>query len=257
LKVILIGSGNVATHLGSALMRSKHTIVQVFSRSESAAKKLSRKLKCGYTTDVLSISSKADLYIIALRDEAIEIFLSQFPVTGKPIVHTSGSVSMNVFKKKFKDFGVFYPVQTFSMNREVNFKTVPICLEAGNELTKKKIQALAKSISSSCHFIDSKQRKQIHLAAVFANNFSNHLLVIAENIMAHQNISFDLLRPLILETAMKVQAKSPQDMQTGPAMRGDLAIIREHLKMLEGKPGFKKIYRLISESIAEKNGIRF
>jgi predicted short-subunit dehydrogenase-like oxidoreductase (DUF2520 family) len=151
---------------------------------------------------------------------------------------------------------VFYPVQTFSLKHPVSFKNIPVCIEANNALAQKKITALAKTITKKIHYINSDQRKKIHLAAVFANNFSNHLFAIAEHILKRENISFDLLRPLILETAMKVQNGSPLQMQTGPAKRGDAGVIEEHLKMLSNKKALREIYKLISENIEEMSAMR-
>jgi predicted short-subunit dehydrogenase-like oxidoreductase (DUF2520 family) len=256
MKIILIGSGNVATHFGKALKASGHSILQVYSRSESSAKSLAKKLSCSYTTDIKKISDKADLFLIAVKDEGIRSFLLKFAKTSKTIVHTSGSVSLKVFGKKFKNCGVVYPVQTFSIHHKVNFKNVPVCIEATNTSTRKKITSLVKTVTGEIHYMNSSQRRKIHLAAVFANNFSNHLFAIAENILAHERISFDLLRPLILETAMKIQQHSPLEMQTGPARRGDSSVIEEHLKMLVDKKQFREIYQLISESISEMSGIR-
>jgi len=256
LKIVIIGSGNVATQLGKALRAANHKILQVYSRSESSAKTLAKKLSCSYTNDLKSISGQADLYLLAVTDSAIKEVLRDFEIRNATIVHTSGSVSIKAFEKKFKNYGVFYPVQTFSVKHNVNFKNIPVCIEANNPSTKKKITQLAKSITKKIHFINSDQRKKVHLAAVFANNFSNHLFAIAEHMLTHEKISFDLLRPLIPETALKIQHDSPLEMQTGPAKRGDIAVMEDHLKMLSNKKKFKEIYKLISESITEMSGMR-
>jgi len=235
MKVIVIGAGNVATHLGKALKLAGHRIMQVYSRSESSAKTLGKKLGCIYTTDVKSILPGADIYIVSLHDAAIQATLRTLEASDKIIVHTSGSVPITVFQKKFKNYGVLYPVQTFSIQRDIQFKDIPLCLEANNEATKSKITRLARSISTKTCFVTSARRKKIHLAAVYANNFSNHMSAIAEHILKEDHISFDILRPLILETALKVQQHSPLEMQTGPARRGDSNVMKEHLKMLSGQ----------------------
>jgi predicted short-subunit dehydrogenase-like oxidoreductase (DUF2520 family) len=261
MKIIIIGSGNVATHLGLALKAARHKIVQVYSRSESSAKTLGKKLSAGYTTDVKNISSEAEIYILAVSDHAIKDVLHEIrneksEIRNSIMLHTSGSVSSGVFEKTIKNYGVLYPVQTFSVKHPVNFKNIPVCIEANNALAQKKITALAKTITKKIHYINSDQRKKIHLAAVFANNFSNHLFAIAEHILKRENISFDLVRPLILETAMKVQNGSPLQMQTGPAKRGDAGVIEEHLKMLGNKKALREIYKLISENIEEMSAMR-
>ena len=256
MKIVIIGSGNVATQLGKALKKSGHRILQVYSRNEPAAKLLAKKLSCPFTTTISSIFNDSDAYMVALTDAAIGPFLKMFSIRDKLIFHTSGSISLAVFGNYYKHCSVFYPVQTFSMKREVNFKDIPVCIEASDFLTRKKITALAKTLTSKIHYLDSKQRKVIHLAAVFSNNFSNHLFMIAENLLLHENISFDVLKPLILETVLKVQHESPTDMQTGPAKRGDALVLQEHLKMLSKKKQFREIYKLLSESISEMSGIR-
>ncbi len=263
MKIVIIGSGNVATQLGIALKAANHRILQVSGRSESAAKKLAKKLSCSFTSELKNISNQADVYIIAVTDNSIKDIASSLEnfkpqtLNIKPVfLHTSGSVSINIFGKKFENVGVFYPVQTFSAKHKVTFKYIPVCLEANNPAAKKKITTLAKSITKKIHYINSDQRKKVHLAAVFANNFCNHLFAIAENILKKENISFDLLRPLILETALKVQHDSPLNMQTGPAKRGDTSVIEGHLKMLGKKKEFRKIYELMSESIEETSAIR-
>ncbi len=263
MKIVLIGSGNVATQLGIALKAANHRILQVFSRSESSAKILAKKLSCSYTNDFKNISNQADIYIIAVTDNSIKEIVSGLEnlklqtLNIKPVfLHSSGSVSIKVFGKKFKNTGVLYPVQTFSAKHNVVFKNIPVCLEANNPVAKKKIATLAKSITKKIHYINSDQRKKVHLAAVFANNFSNHLFAIAEHILSQEKISFDLFRPLILETALKVQHDSPLNMQTGPAKRGDTTVIEGHLKMLSNKKEFKQIYKLLSESIEEMSGMR-
>jgi predicted short-subunit dehydrogenase-like oxidoreductase (DUF2520 family) len=263
LKIVLLGSGNVATHLGLALKRANHQVLQVYGRNEASVKKLAKKLSCPFTVNSQQVTSEADVYFIAVSDHSIREIASTLKIqntksgTRNPIViHTSGSVDIDVLKNKFKNYGVLYPVQTFSINRAVDFKTIPVCIEAVDEATRKKITSLAKTITKKIHFINSPQRKQVHLAAVFANNFSNHLFAIAEHLLEKEKIPFDLLRPLILETALKVQHESPLAMQTGPARRGDASTIGAHLKMLNDKKELKKIYKLITESISEMSGIR-
>ncbi|MCX6292030.1 MAG: DUF2520 domain-containing protein [Bacteroidetes bacterium] len=257
MKIVLIGAGNVATHFGKAMKRAGHSILQVYSRSDSSAATLAKKLSASPTTNVTEITGTADVYVVALRDEAIEPFLAAFGITGKIIVHTSGSVPINVFEKKFRNFGVIYPVQTFSKKHSVSFRNVPLCLEANNQHAKSKITSLSKSVSGEVHYLSSEKRKWIHLAAVFANNFTNHLFSVAESILAKENISLEMLHPLMHETALKARKNSPRDIQTGPAKRGDATVMEEHLKLLSSKKQFREIYRLMSESIEEMHGVRF
>lgn len=256
MKIVLIGAGNVATHLGLALVKAGHSIEQVYSRTEYASKTLAKKLSGSSTTKINEISGKADLYLVALSDEAIKPFLISFKFADKTILHTSGSMSISVFGKRFKNCGVFYPVQTFSKRRKINFKNIPVCVESRNIQVNRRISILAQSLVVNTHVCDSKERKAIHLAAVFANNFSNHLFAISEKILKQNNISFNILRPLIWETALKVQHESPDRMQTGPAKRGDRIVLNEHMNMLKHNKRFLAIYSLLSESISDMDGMR-
>ncbi|MCE9539162.1 MAG: DUF2520 domain-containing protein, partial [Bacteroidetes bacterium] len=199
------------------------------------------------------IDTTADIYIIAVNDDAIIEVTKLLRLKNKIVVHTSGSVEMNILKPISKNIGVFYPLQTFSKNKTVDFNVIPVCLEANNKDTFKVLQTLAKSISSNVQKINSEQRKTIHLAAVFACNFSNHLYTIASSILASANISFDVLSPLIEETARKVKNTPPIEAQTGPAVRNDIKTINNHLKMLSDNKEYRQLYKLISKNISDLN----
>ncbi|MCX6275922.1 MAG: DUF2520 domain-containing protein [Bacteroidetes bacterium] len=256
MKIVLIGAGNVATHLGVALKKAKHEILQVYSRSESSSRELSQKLRCKYTTDVKSIFAAADLYIISISDHAIKEFLKYLSLKNKIIVHTSGSVPMKIFGKKFTNHGVIYPLQSFSKERNIRFNEVPLLVEGNNAATFSAIASLARSVSPFVFEMSSADRKTVHLAAVIANNFSNHLFVQAEKILMKKNIPFPLLGPLMHETVIKAIKVTPKAAQTGPAKRGDAKIIEEHLAMLKNEPSLQKIYKLLSESIEQESGQR-
>ena len=255
MKIVLIGAGNVATHFGVALKKAKHDILQVYSRSESSSRELSKKLKSNFTTDVKSIFTSADLYIISISDHAIKDFIKNFSVKNKTIVHTSGSVSMKIFGKKFANQGVIYPLQTFTKERDVKFNEVPLLIEGSNTTTFSAIASLARSVSPFVFEMSSADRKAVHLAAVIANNFSNHLFVQAEKILTKKNIPFPLLGPLMHETVIKAIKVTPRAAQTGPAKRGDSKIIEEHIAMLKKDPAMQKIYKLLSESIEQESGL--
>lgn len=254
MKVVLIGSGNVATHLGTALYKSGHTILQVYSPTTLHAKRLAKSLKAEFTTEPSGLHPKADLYLIALRDEAIGEILPFIPDKTALIAHTSGSVPLSIFPKLFTNCGVIYPLQTFSRDRKINIRSVPFCLESRNSSVNNRLAKFVSTLSDNIHWINSTERRSLHLAAVFANNFSNHMFVIAEEILRKSKLDFDLLRPLIAETAKKVQKHSPGEMQTGPARRGDSETIEKHLKELAKNPDYAKIYKLISQSIEDHNG---
>jgi predicted short-subunit dehydrogenase-like oxidoreductase (DUF2520 family) len=263
MKLVLIGAGNVATHLGKAFKKAGHEILQVYSRSEASAKGLAKKLKCGYTVDANQINPGGDVYLIAVSDNSIKDVIQVLSnrklesAKRQPLfIHTSGSISISVFEKKFRHYGVVWPPYPFTKAKTVSFNDMAIIVEAGDKTAMRKLKLLCKDLSKNIVELNSSQRKQAHLAAVFANNFTNHFLVLAEQVLKKKNMSLDILRPLILESAKRIQHNSPGAMQTGPARRGDTATLEEHLLLLKGEPKLQQIYRLISESIEETSGIK-
>jgi predicted short-subunit dehydrogenase-like oxidoreductase (DUF2520 family) len=242
-KVIVIGSGNVAQHLVSAFLQSSRIeLVQVYARNESAWEWVDAKVRVIHNLGQLE---KADLYIISVSDDAIADVSQQLPFDDRLVVHTSGSVSIDGLSHRRR--GVFYPLQTFSKNKPVDFNTIPICLET-NPDDFALLEKVARSISGHIYKIDSGQRKALHVAAVFANNFTNHLYKIGADICAQNQIPFDILKPLIRETAEKVMTLAPADAQTGPAKRNDVTTIQKHLEFLFDE-NQKKIYQLLTQSI--------
>jgi predicted short-subunit dehydrogenase-like oxidoreductase (DUF2520 family) len=252
MKIVLIGAGNVAFHLGPLLKSKGHQIIQLYSRSKKTGLKLSGKLKCSLVNDPKKLNSEADIYIIALRDEVITSFVKNIPFIPNLIVHTSGSSGLDVFPARMKNTGVIYPLQTFSKSIKISPKKIPFLIEAGNRKDLVKIRKLAKSISPVVYELSSYDRELIHLSAVFVNNFTNHLFTLAEKLLQLRKIPFDILRPLIMETVQKIQSDNPKKTQTGPARRGDSAIIMKHLKMLKDFPQMKVIYKQISNSIRDE-----
>ncbi|MES2428535.1 MAG: Rossmann-like and DUF2520 domain-containing protein [Bacteroidota bacterium] len=249
MRITIIGSGNVATHLAAAFKNAGHRIVQVYSRAMQHAALLAYHVKAEPIDDFIQIDPETDLFVIAIKDDAIGIIAEQLASYQKLMVHTSGATDLYALLAFSDNVGVFYPLQTFSKTREVNFRTVPVCIEAANEHIAKELQQLAQTISNSVYRIDSAQRKILHLAAVFANNFPNYLYTIAQQILAQHQLDFDLIRPLILETAEKVQAGLPSVMQTGPAMRNDEITMQNHLQLLNGDPALQQLYTLLSQGI--------
>ena len=248
--VVIIGAGNLATQLALALTTKGIGVKQIFSRTIEAAKELAEKVNADFTNDLSKVVTDADLTIISVKDSAMEeVLMNLLLDKNRLVVHTAGSISMEVLGKYSNNYGVFYPLQTFSKSREVDFSTIPICIEAHHSSALVQLQALAQRISSSIHPINSEQRKALHLAAVFANNFANHMYLIASETLRDKGLDFNLLTPLIQETAAKVLTMHPLDAQTGPAMRNDPIIIESHLKMLQDQPEFQKIYNFVTESI--------
>jgi predicted short-subunit dehydrogenase-like oxidoreductase (DUF2520 family) len=253
IKVCIIGSGNVAQHLIVALQNSiingaEIELVQVFARQKAT---LFHLLDFNKITDDWKTLAEADLYIIAVSDEAISTVSEQIQFKNKLVVHTSGGVSLeNLVSINRK--GVFYPLQTFSKNKAVNFKSIPICLESQNASDYQLLQKVAQAISDVVIAINSEQRKALHVAAVFVNNFTNHLYKIGNDICTENNVTFEILKPLIQETAEKIMQLSPNEAQTGPAIRNDNETINAHLSLLSNE-NQKNIYKIITQSI-QNNG---
>ena len=249
IKIVLIGSGNVAQHLITAFSKSKEIdIVQVFTRKKDSLKNLINDTKI--TTDSAEIVV-ADLYIIAVSDDAIKEVSSLLPFKNRLVVHTSGSVSMAVLDPKNRS-GIFYPLQTFTKKATIDFRKVPMCIESKNESDIDLLEKVAKSISDNVVKIDEKQRKALHVSAVFVNNFTNLMYQIGNQICIENKVPFEILKPLILETANKVQLLSPKEAQTGPAKRNDTQTIDAHLDFLSNE-NHATIYKILTQSI-QNNG---
>lgn len=251
--IVLIGAGNVATQLGFALQNAGFHIVQVYSRTQLSAETLSKELSADFTLSINEISQQADWYIISLTDEATLEICNKLSLQGKLVVHTSGSLSMDILKNVSSHYGVFYPLQTFSKSREIEFSTIPICIEANSIGLLESLQYIGNKISNDVRLINSKQRKILHLAAVFACNFSNFMYSISSEILKNANLDFNMLKPLILETAEKVQHIDPKNAQTGPAIRGDQKIMEQHLELLKEKKELYDLYKFISDQLKTSN----
>jgi len=248
--IVMIGSGNVATQLALALVEKGIRVKQVYSRSLESARVLAEKVNAAFTSDLLQLDTEADLYVIAVKDPAIQEVLENLRLReNQLIVHTAGSVPMNILEGFTNNYGVFYPLQTFSKSRKVDFSDIPICIEANHPSNLMKLEELGKRLSETVSQINSDERKTLHLAAVFTNNFVNHFYAIGAEILHDKRLDFELLKPLIRETAAKIETLQPVEAQTGPAKRNDQAIISLHLKMLQNKPEYQKIYSFVTESI--------
>jgi len=252
-KIVIIGSGNVATHLAIALFKAKYNIIQVFSRTLESAKILARQIEADYTNLSENILLNADLYIIASSDDSINEIANFNTLKNKFLVHTAGSVSIDVFKNNTSNYGVFYPLQTFSKNIPVNFSEVPICIEASTPAYNKFLCEIADNLNCKHFLINSEERKKLHLAAVFVNNFTNNLYSIAYNLLEKNNLPFEILHSLIKQTAEKATNNNPNEIQTGPAKRGDNITIKKHLKMLNNEVFYKEIYNIFSEKLISQN----
>jgi predicted short-subunit dehydrogenase-like oxidoreductase (DUF2520 family) len=249
MNIVLVGSGNVATQLGRAFKMAGQDIVQVWSRNIDHARELADTLASEAISDLFDVDRNADLYIISVKDEAIKQLAHELKVVDKLIVHTSGSTGIDVLEGSSSKIGVFYPLQTFSKVKSIDFRQIPIAIEGNNPEVASTIHAIADRLSEKVIELSSEQRKALHVAAVFACNFTNHLYALSQELLIGQQLDFDLLRPLITETASKVQLNDPITMQTGPAVRGDQSTMNAHLDLLTEKPELKELYQKLSQSI--------
>ena len=248
--VVIFGYGNVGQQLVRAFRDAGSVeLVQVYNRKLVDDPRL---IEDGLYTNDLSKIADADVYLITIPDDAIAGFSEELPFKGKLVVHTSGSVPMKALSEQNRR-GVFYPLQTFTKGRPVDFSEIPICIEAEKDKDLKKLESLGKAISDKVQVIDSKQREQLHLAAVVVNNFVNHLFFMAEELLADKGLEFDLLKPLIRESVDKLEVLSVSDAQTGPARRNDLKTIKNHLNLLQHKE-HRKLYKLLTKAIQRTYG---
>ena len=247
--IVLIGSGNVATHLGLSLIKKGYNIKQVWSKKLKNATILSTKLNSS-ATDSLDNLKDADLYILAIKDDALESIILKLKNIN--IVHTSGSTSLRVFNNRFINCGIIYPLQTFNKSITLDISKTPICIEANNNLFEDELLKIGHALSEKAVIMNSDERKKLHVAAVFSCNFTNHMFAIANTILANSNIDFKLLLPIINQTVKKLNKNKPSEIQTGPAQRKDKKIIKDHVNSIKDKR-IKEIYELISKSIMKTN----
>lgn len=250
-RIVLVGAGNVATHLGLALQGAGYSIVQVYSRTETSASVLAELLGVSYTISLEELCPDADLYIVSVKDAVLQSLLPSV-VRGREealFVHTAGSMPMNVWEGIAPRHGVLYPMQTFSKQREVDFALVSFFIEANRKEDLEYLKGLASSLGSNVYEASTEQRMSLHVAAVFACNFSNHMYALSARLLEKYGMPFESLLPLIDETARKVHQLPPDKAQTGPAVRRDGNVIGKHLDMLADEPLLQELYEKISKSI--------
>ncbi len=250
LKIVLVGAGNLATQLASAMGDSGLRIAQVYSFSLSNSQLLAGKIGAEATDQLSQVCTDADLYIYAVKDAVLADVIRQIDAPQALHVHTAGSMRMDVFDGIQARYGVFYPLQTFSKERKVDFRCIPFCLEAKDSADLALLKTLASCLSDKVYEVNSEQRSKLHLAAVFTCNFVNRMYAIAHDIARDNDLPFDVLLPLIDETARKVHDLEPLAAQTGPAIRFDENVINKHISMLDDDR-LKALYRLVSEDIYE------
>lgn len=255
MKIAIIGAGNLATHLGRALLESGHDILQVYSRTMQSALALAQQVGGTPINNIDYLTYQADVYIVSISDAALPELIPNI-CRGREehvFLHTAGSIPMDVFKGITLHYGVLYPLQTFSKDREIDFREVPCFVEGNDASTLRVITSLAESVSKYVEPMNSEDRKYLHLSAVWACNFVNHCYDVASEVLEKRHIPFNVLLPLIDETALKVHDLSPKQAQTGPAKRYDQNVIRAQAQLMKPDPLLKDLYERMSVSIHRRN----
>jgi predicted short-subunit dehydrogenase-like oxidoreductase (DUF2520 family) len=252
-KITIIGTGNVAYSLGKLFVTHGYHIAQVFGRNIEDATKLAQLLKSQPVNDLQQLQQNTDLYLICVTDDAISQITTHFPTTALPVLHTAGSVAMDILQNASPNIGVFYPLQSLKKSVDT-LPEIPFLITANNKLLEDALLHLAKNMHCQAQATTCQSRKAMHLSAVFASNFTNYMYYCAEQISQENQVSFNLLQPLILETAQRLKHHLPSQMQTGPAVRGDVTTQKKHIEMLESKDILKDIYTSVSTHIFESLG---
>lgn len=252
-KITILGAGRLATQLGLAFSRKGLTMVQVYNRTPEKGIRLAKRIGASFTSDIRMITPDADLYILAVADSVVEELASGLRLKRKLVAHTSGTMRMDILEPVSKRIGVFYPVQTFSQNRSVDFRKIPLCIEGNSKEVEEQLAELARKLTLNVHLLDSDRRRVLHLGAVFSSNFTNFIYAATEELLQLHDIPFSLLEPLILQTAGNIKQGNPSQFQTGPAVRGDNKVLDKHREMLADRPNYLEIYNLITENIIKNN----
>lgn len=252
-KVVIVGSGNLAEALARAVAESDLELVQIFARNAERAHAIGELTGAGWTTDPGTLSREADIYLVAVSDRAVAQVTASLPIPeGAAVAHTAGSVPLTAIPARFARRAVFYPMQTFTKGRRVDFSQIPVFLETPSSELRGELEAFARRLTRTVIWANSAQRARVHLAAVFACNFANHMYAVGERIVRGAGLDFEVLKPLIAETAAKAcDARSPLDVQTGPAVRNDFATKARHGELLSFDLRLKNIYSTLSQSIWE------
>jgi predicted short-subunit dehydrogenase-like oxidoreductase (DUF2520 family) len=251
-KIAFAGSGNVAWHLAQVLYKNEYQITGIWSRDLIHAFLLAEKCDSVVCTDISDLTSGADLIIIAVPDRAIEFVVSNLVGFDGIVAHTAGSVAIDVLAKHVGNYGSFYPLQTFSKEIPVSFDRVPFFLEASDNDTLHSLREVAVKLSAKVYEADSKKRLMLHIAAVFAGNYTNLMYIISNKLLNNVDLPDDVLHPLILETARKAVNENPLLVQTGPARRMDTSTLEKHLSALASMPEYAELYNLLAQNIIKQ-----
>ncbi|HPO67881.1 MAG TPA: DUF2520 domain-containing protein [Paludibacteraceae bacterium] len=247
--IVLVGAGNVANQIAKTFQKKNISIKQIYSRTLESAQKLAKEINVSFTNNLAEIDRQADVYFYAVKDSALEEIIRKINIREGLHIHTAGSIPISVFEGFAEKYGVFYPLQTFSKTREIDFTHIPIFIEGNSPVSEQQIFQLAHLLCDKIFIASSEQRQLIHLSAVFACNFSNHMFNIANEIVAQAGFSFEILKPLIDETVQKLNDMTPFEAQTGPAVRNDENVIQKHLSLLANRPELAHLYKTISDHI--------
>jgi predicted short-subunit dehydrogenase-like oxidoreductase (DUF2520 family) len=251
-KFVIIGAGNVATHLAKRLQKKEHEILQIVSRTEKSGKDLSLALSVPFTNDLSKINPNADVYLLCVPDDEILSIAKKLRLPKKLVLHTSGSVEKSVLKTISANTGVLYPLYSFSKQVKVSFSSAPFLIEASNPASLEKLKHIAHSIAKTVVEVNSINRLKLHLTAVMVNNFTNHLYTQSYDYLKQEKINlFHLLQPLIKQTVKKIKTLPPASVQTGPAKRGDNVTVKKHLELLQKYPEHQKVYKLFTTLIKD------
>lgn len=249
ISITILGTGNAASHLiGFFSNRRDVVITQIYGRDIKEALSLAKHADCEFVNDPARLNPHSDIYFIAVSDDAVSAVSRKMPAVNGVVAHISGSLSSDVLNR-FSNYGVFYPLQTFSKGKSVNWNEVVVCIEGSDQNAEKQLAHIAGNKVKSVEYVDSKSRAVLHLAAVFACNFSNHMFALSQELLEVNGLDFDVLESLVRETVDKAFEQNPKDAQTGPAVRGDEGTLKNHIKLLAGKQKLLNLYKITSESI--------
>ena len=252
--IVILGSGHVAHHFTLAFIKANINVIQVYNRSRKGLVRISSLTKIPFTTQIKNLE-KADLYLIAVSDDGIDEItkgIVKYIPSESIVAHTSGNCSIEVFRSSILNFGAFYPLQSIRKDKSLDFKKIPILITASNNQTSKSLMDLANRISDHVKYIEDEKRAKLHLPAVMVNNFVNHMYTLAFEFCNQEHLDIDLLFPLMNETLEAVKkGVTPQNLQTGPAVRNDLITIKRHRSVLKKYPHQLRLYNYITKHIHE------
>ena len=252
MRVVIIGAGNVASVFGRLILAASHEIIQVYSRSISSAQSLGKELGCSFVDNLEAVDLTADIYILAITDNALQNIQDSLFLGDKLVVHTAGSVSKKVLSNISSQYGVLYPLQSLRKDQSADQSIIPLLIDANKESVLSIIEQFAFTLSSVVCIVGDDKRLCLHLAAVIVNNFTNHLYTLTAEYCKNEEVDFKMLQPIIEQTALRLRANLPADLQTGPAIRNDQSTLDKHIQALSNHPELKTIYLIFTESLLKR-----